>query len=217
MPAKEGWIRLPERCHRCCVPPTAGHEISSVSREFQAGELRRPRLAAGVGPLSPEWSVGRAGVVAQAGCRFEAFKRVLARRVAKRRRDLPAPRDSQLRAQDVGVRLRRSRRDTQPLGDLHIRATLGDQLDDLPLPRGELDAFAESSHGPRSCRYPSRAAIGRPADFPSYAQGRMNEASWPRALTAASSVSSSAPACRRSSSSSRRCVRIISGPSVAMV
>src|SRR5688500_7429330 len=47
--------------------------------------------------------------------------------------------------------------------------------------------------------------------------GRLNAAACPRALASRSSPSSSAPIRSRSSSSSRRCVRIISGPSVAIV
>src|SRR5881397_3742258 len=74
---------------------------------FQPAEFRRPRFPAGVGPLSPEWSVGRAGVVAQTGRRLEAFERVLARRIPERQRNLPSSADAQLRAQDVGVRLGR--------------------------------------------------------------------------------------------------------------
>ena len=46
---------------------------------------------------------------------------------------------------------------------------------------------------------------------------RMKLASWPRRLASVSSSSSSAPIRSRSSNSSRKCVRIISGPSVAIV
>jgi hypothetical protein len=42
--------------------------------------------------------------------------------------------------------LGRSRRDPQPLGDLDIGASLGDELYDLPLTLCEPNAFAESDH-----------------------------------------------------------------------
>src|SRR6185312_13698491 len=86
--------------------------VTTVARfagGFQSGAFRRPRRAAGAGPLPPEWSVGRAGVVAQACCRLEAFERVLAGCISERERDLPSSADPQLGAQDVRMRLRRSR------------------------------------------------------------------------------------------------------------
>src|SRR4029078_7696012 len=49
--------------------------LARFAARFQAGEDRRPRRAAGVGPLSPEWSVGLAGVVAQARCRRDGVAR----------------------------------------------------------------------------------------------------------------------------------------------
>src|SRR4051794_9214781 len=132
---------------------------------FQAGADRRPRRAAGIGPLSPEWSVGRAGVVAQAWCRLEAFERVLAGRVSECERDLPPSADPQLGAQNVRVRLRRSRRHAEPLRDLDVRATLSDQLDDLSLTGCELDVFAESDHRRASCRRLAADAIRRGGDL----------------------------------------------------
>jgi len=134
---------------------------------FQAGADRRPRGAAGVGPLSPEWSVGRAGVVAQAYRRLEAFERVLAGRVSECERDLPPSADPQLGAQNVRVRFRRPRRHAEPLRDLDVRATLSDQLDYLSLTRCEPDVFAESDHRRPCCRRLPGGAIRRGGDLSS--------------------------------------------------
>ena len=49
-----------------------------------------------------------------------------------------AVRDAELLAKDVAMRLRRSRRDAQPLADLVVREAGGDQLHDLTLPLGDL-------------------------------------------------------------------------------
>ena len=49
------------------------------------------------------------------------------------RRDLPPPGDAELLPQDVGVSLRRSRRDAEANTHLLVRAPGGDELDDFPL------------------------------------------------------------------------------------
>ena len=64
-------------------------------------------------------------------------QRVLSREQPERDRNLPAPRHAQLLPQDVAVRLRRSRRDAEHEADLLVRQPLRDQLDDLPLARGD--------------------------------------------------------------------------------
>ena len=71
--------------------------------------------------------------------RSEALqKRVLAGQKPIGDRNLPPARDAELLAKDVTVRLRRSRRDAQPLADLVVREARGDQLHDLTLPLGDL-------------------------------------------------------------------------------
>ena len=66
------------------------------------------------------------------------------------------------------------------------------------------------------CRRRSATTVARHDRRPAVTR-RLNAAAWPRAFASRSSSSSSAPMRRRSSNSSRRCVRIISGPSVAIV
>ena len=56
----------------------------------------------------------------------EAFKGALSGRVAKGEWDMAPPCDPELRAQYVRVRFCGSWRDTQALGDLEVRTSLGD-------------------------------------------------------------------------------------------
>ena len=49
------------------------------------------------------------------------------------RRDLPPPGHAELLPQDVGVSLRRARRDAETFAHFLVRAPGGDQLDDLSL------------------------------------------------------------------------------------
>ena|SRR5438093_1109457 len=91
-------------------------------------------------------SVHRAGIVAPVGYRLEAFERTLARRVAESHWDLSPTGHAKLRAQDVRMSLSCPRRDSEPFGDLDVRASFGDELYDLPLTLREPNAFAESDH-----------------------------------------------------------------------
>lgn len=60
-------------------------------------------------------------------------ERVFAGPLAERVRDLTPARNAKLLAKHVAVRLRRSRRDAEPLSDFFVGATRCNQLDDLPL------------------------------------------------------------------------------------
>src|SRR5215213_7941621 len=142
-------------------------------------------------------------------------------------RDLTPAVDAELLTQDVAMRLRGARRDAERVADLLVRQSLRDQFDHLTLPWRDgggisqcLHAVTVSSsgseqHSPKGVfpwlaeqrRYAAPAATLRPR----------NEASWPRSLAASAPSSSSAPIRSSSSNSSRKCVRIISGPSVAIV
>lgn len=51
--------------------------------------------------------------------------------------DVPAARDAELDPQRVGVRLGRSRGDSQPVRDLHVRAPSTDEVHDPPLAKRE--------------------------------------------------------------------------------
>lgn len=74
-------------------------------------------------------SVGRAG-----GNWPEAMReRILACEEAICDRYLSSPRDAELLAKDIAVRLRRSRGDPESLADLLVGATGGNQLDHLAL------------------------------------------------------------------------------------
>ena len=77
-------------------------------------------------------------MIARADYLLEAFKRALSCGVAKGKWDVPSPCNSELGAEDVRVRLRGPRRDPQPLRDLEVRASLGNQLDHLALTGSEL-------------------------------------------------------------------------------
>ena len=78
--------------------------------------------------------------------------------------NLTPARHAELLPEDVAVRLRRPRRDAQPLADLVVRETLCDQLDDLALPLGDLQLplvqylchVAEANNGPAACTLPER-------------------------------------------------------------
>ena len=143
------------------------------------------------GRYPPSWSVGRAGVVAHAEPPARGLREGSRRsRLGTRAGSAAAGSTPQLRAQDVRVRLRRPRRHAEPLGDLDVRATLSDQLDDLSLTRCEPDVFAESEHR-RPCLSPSAGAalLAARAIFRAYALRRMKDASWPRAFTAPRSAS----------------------------
>src|SRR5258708_1667092 len=65
-----------------------------------------------------------------------ARQRVLARQQSERDRNLSPPRNAELLPEHVAVGLGRPRRDPEHESDLVVRQTLRDQLDDLPLPRG---------------------------------------------------------------------------------
>jgi hypothetical protein len=77
-------------------------------------------------------------MIARADYLLEAFKGTLSGGVAKGKWYVTSPCNSELGAQDVRVRLRRPRRDSQALGDLEVRTSLGDQLDHLALTGSEL-------------------------------------------------------------------------------
>jgi hypothetical protein len=114
---------------------------------------------------------------------LEAFQlvRILARRIAKRGRDLASAGDAELDPERVGVRFCRPRRDPQAVGDLDIRAAPRDQVDDLPLPLSEpLAPYCQ--HGPdrRASRLRALLAgrcISRPK--PRGLAGRPESLGWP--------------------------------------
>jgi len=93
-------------------------------------------------------------------CRLQASReRVVARQRAVRDRDLSPARDTELLAEYIGVRLRRSRGNAKPLADLVVRAAGCDQLDHLDLSLGEARNRSSQSvvHG-REANPPPRAA-----------------------------------------------------------
>src|SRR5947208_16360384 len=69
-------------------------------------------------------------------------ERIDARQIAEAVRDLAAAADAQLVAQGVAMRLGCSRGDAETYADLLVRASGGDQFDDLELPRGDLRPLA---------------------------------------------------------------------------
>ena len=118
------------------------------------------------------------------------------------------------------MRLRRTRGDAETLADLLVRAPGGDQLDDLPLPLGDRRALASAS-----VMTAKLASLGAPNCPKGVFRGVTRrrpcaDETTPRAHARSPRVelsSSSAPMRLSKSNSSRRCVRIISGPSVAIV
>jgi hypothetical protein len=88
----------------------------------------QPRTATGAVPSVP----------ASGGSGGEASReRVVAGQFSIRERDLSPPRDTELLAQDIAMRLRRPWRDAQPLSNFLIGAACRDQLDDLLLSRSQ--------------------------------------------------------------------------------
>ena len=87
-------------------------------------------------------------MLARAGRLLEAFEGALSGRVSKGQRDMSPPRDAKLRSEYVRVRLGRSWRDSQALGDLSVRASLSDELNHLELPGSELLFLG---HGRKGC------------------------------------------------------------------
>src|SRR4051794_33283043 len=126
------------------------------------------------------------------------------------------------------MRFGRARRDAKVRRQLLVRAAERDELHDLALPlrKPGLRIGGGSCHAGEG----TPVAPGRPLAEGSIRERdegytravaaryspRTNEASCPRWFTSASSSWVSAPICRSRSSSSRRCVCIISGPSVAI-
>jgi hypothetical protein len=62
-----------------------------------------------------------------------SVERVVSREQPIGRRDLATPRDTELLAKDICMRLRRTRRDAEAVTDLLVRASRRDQRDDLAL------------------------------------------------------------------------------------
>src|SRR5919197_4521454 len=139
-----------------------------------------------------------------------------------RKRDLAPPRNAELVPEHVGVGLCRARGYAEPVPDLLVRQARSDQLHHLPLPVGEREApgFVRLRHGAEaSDGFRAGVLTGRSIS-PAYAatlRPRTKLASCPRAFASSSSSCVSAPMRSSRSNSSRRCVRIISGPSVAIV
>ena len=89
----------------------------------------RPRRVAGTVPSAP--AIGRS--------RFEAScEGVVSGYRPVRDWDLPASGHTEFLPQDVRMSFRRSRGDAEPLSDFLVRAPGGDELDDLPLPLGDI-------------------------------------------------------------------------------
>src|SRR5215208_3431259 len=137
---------------------------------------------------------------------------------AVRRRNLSSPRDAELLTKRVRMRLRGARRDSEALADFVVRASCRNELDHLPLALGDRRSVVtnRAEHGRDANSGSVRRLLTEGRIRTGYAAGS-SESLLPAAFAARASSRSSAPIRSRSSNSSRRCVRIISGPSVAIV
>jgi hypothetical protein len=93
-----------------------------------------------VAPAAEGFAAGAASPSAPVvgSCRLQAAcQGVLARQQSERDWDLSPPRNTELLPEHVAVSLGRARRDAELETDLVVRQTLRNQLDDLPLPRGD--------------------------------------------------------------------------------
>src|SRR5690348_12075848 len=108
---------------------------------------RTPRRACSA-PVTAGAATGAAPSAAALGLRrFDAARqRVVARQDPVCQRDLPSLSHAQLEPERVAMRLRGARRDPKCPADLVIRATRGDQLDHLLLPRGNRGWIPECLH-----------------------------------------------------------------------
>src|SRR5581483_12074929 len=89
-------------------------------------------------------------------------ERVLARERLERGGNLLPPRYAELLTQNVAVRLRRPRRDTESLAELVVRAPACDQRDDLELALGQVGlCLVAAFHGRGRYGRGRAAAIGR--------------------------------------------------------
>jgi hypothetical protein len=100
-----------------------GHSNSS-KLSYDKPRLR-PFAAAGAVPSVPAPGVFGGEALGE---------RIFASPLAERVRDLTPTRHAKLLTKHVAVRLRRSRRDAEPLSDFFVGATRCNQLYDLPLP-----------------------------------------------------------------------------------
>ena len=113
------------------------------------------RPGAGTEPSVP----GCGGSGSEASC-----ERVVAGQEPIRDGDLTPSGHAELLPEHVAMRLRRPRRDAQPLPDLVVRETLCDQLDDLALPIGDLQFplvqylchVADANNGSAACTLAER-------------------------------------------------------------
>jgi hypothetical protein len=78
---------------------------------------------------------------------------IFARRFPEGGGDLPPAGDTELRPQGVGVRLCCSWRNAEPIGDLQVRASPGDEVDDLALAEREAFPFGNEHGGHRVRRH----------------------------------------------------------------
>src|SRR2546427_668368 len=101
---------------------------------------------AGAGRCPPEPSARRTR--RDADLRPQAFEGmgVLAGQFAEGGRNLSASAHGELRPQDVRVSLGSAWRDSEPPGDLRVRESVRDQLDDLALPGREADLAGVGEH-----------------------------------------------------------------------
>src|SRR4029453_204559 len=151
-------------------------------------------------------------------------ERVLARQSSVGGGDLASARHSELLPEDVAMRLRSARGDAQPFADLFVGAARCDQRDHLQLAFGQADGLITEDW--RHAGEPASGLTEQPLSEGRISRGyarsptrneRAKADSCPRAFASRASSSSNAPIRKSNSNSSRRCVRIISGPSVAIV
>jgi hypothetical protein len=91
-----------------------------------------------------------------------SIERVVTREQPVGRRDLATPRDTELLAEDICVRLRRPRRDAEAVTDLLVRATRRDQRDYFALSSREFGLFPMKDLMHTATLSPSRPAEYRP-------------------------------------------------------
>ena len=133
-----------------------GVTVTGATRNIDSSK-RGPYLRPGAGtePSVP----GCGGSGSEASC-----ERVVAGQEPIRDGDLTPSGHAELLPEHVAMRLRRPRRDAQPLPDLVVRETLCDQLDDLALPIGDLHLplvqylchVADANNGPAGCTLAER-------------------------------------------------------------
>jgi len=129
-------------CHQCaCLPRPRTPTLRVNFGNWKGATPAAGGVAAGAAsPSAPVVSACR---------RQTGRQRVFAGQQSESDRDLSSPRDAELLSKRVAVGLCRPGRDAESVPDLFVRQALCDQLDHLPLPRGDAGRISECLHDGR--------------------------------------------------------------------